>query len=71
MEETKKMITYPKSVHKFPYDYHQILLNLGKTINPSPLFGLGTKFIDNVVQCTSGKSDNNFPCVSQKNSGKL
>ena len=39
---------------------HQILLRLGKNLKPSTLVGMGTKFIDNIVQYSSGIADNNL-----------
>ena len=67
VEETKERLkTYPKSVQKWLDDDHQVLLQVGKYLNPSPLHGLGTKCIGSPQQCTIGKADNNFPLCSQE-----
>jgi len=67
VEETKESLkTYPKSVQKWLDDDHQVLLQVGKYLNPSPLHGLGTKCIGSPQQFTVGKADNNFPLCSQE-----
>ena len=42
------------------------MINLVKNLNPSPLVGVGDKFIVDVLQCSSGILDNNFPLYSPK-----
>ena len=65
VEETKKKLkTYPKSVHKWLDDDHKFLLHAGKHLNLSQLVGLGTKCIENSVQCNSTRAENNFPLCS-------
>ena len=65
VEETKKRLkTYPKSVQKWINGDHQVLLHVGKSLNPSPLVVLGNKYIGNFLQFTSGRADNNFPLCS-------
>ena len=65
VEETNKILkTYPKSFQKWLDDDHQVLIHVGKALNPSPLVGLGTKCIGNYVQFTSGIEDNNLPLCS-------
>ena len=54
VEETKERLnTHPKYVRKWLDDDHQVLLHVGSHLNPSPLVGLGTKYIGNYVHSTS------------------
>ena len=45
-------------------DDHKVILRLGKNLNPSPLVGVGTKRIGNLVQCSSGRAENTLPLCS-------
>ena len=55
VEETKnKLERYPKSVQEWLNNDHEVLLLLGKNLNPSPLFGGGTKYIGTPDECIMG-----------------
>ena len=52
VEETKnKLERYPKSVQEWLNNDHEVLLLLVKNLNPSPIFGRGTKCIGSPYDC--------------------
>ena len=55
VETKKRLKTYPKSMHKWLDDHHQVMLHVGRALNPSPLVWLVTKCIGNYVQFTRGR----------------
>ena len=54
VEETKNTLeTYPKYVQKWLNDNNEVIILIGRHLNPIPIFGSGTKFIGGPYECTT------------------
>ena len=59
LEESKKNLKMrPKSMQKLHNDDCKFLLYLGRNLNPGAFVGSGTKYIGNILQCTTVREKN-------------